>query len=99
MKKTISIRICTGTTCYVMGASDLLTLEDHIPEHLKAPVSISGSTCLGMCKYIPGISKSDTEQKPPFVEINGKIMGQATIKKVIEAAQAEFTGADYAYNK
>ncbi|MBI9105642.1 MAG: hypothetical protein JEZ04_02800 [Spirochaetales bacterium] len=99
MEKTINIRICTGTTCYVMGASDLLTLEDFIPEHLKYHVKISGSTCLGMCRQPSGDSQSPNRLKSPFVEVDGKIIEQATIEKILIAVEAEFAGVIYADNE
>lgn len=89
--KEISVQICTGTTCYVMGASDLLTLEDYIPAHQTQFVKISGSTCLGLCR--------ENRLKPPFVKICGKIMAQATVARVLEAINVEFEGTNYAYNE
>lgn len=80
MEREISVEICTGTTCYVMGASDLLTIEDLIPKSLSGVVKISGSTCLGMCK--------ERSVKPPFVRVNGKLISKATVEKVMEAIHA-----------
>ena len=48
--KKIKVSICTGTTCYVMGASELLLLEELLPEELKDKVEIEGVTCLEKCK-------------------------------------------------
>ena len=90
-EKEISVQICTGTTCYVMGASDLLTLEDYIPARLRRTVKISGSTCLGICK--------ETGLKPPFVRIRGKLIARATIEKILEAVRAENEDTDYAYDE
>ena len=99
MGKTIDIRICTGTTCYVMGASDLLTLEEQLPEELKEHIRISGSTCLGYCKTETDDNKNTVLRKPPFVEVCGKLIEQATIEKIIEAAEKELSGAEHADNK
>lgn len=49
MNKKINIQICTGTSCYVMGASELLMLEDLLPESIKDNVVITGSPCFGLC--------------------------------------------------
>lgn len=76
MPEKIKIVICTGTHCFVMGGSDLLLLEDHIPESLKQHVSIEGSNCLGFCE-------DRTKGKAPFVEINGELLEQATIPKIL----------------
>jgi len=99
MKDTIDIRICTGTTCYVMGASDLLTLEDHIPDNLKSTVKISGSTCLGLCRQNPAGSSTVRHLKPPFVQVCGKTIEQATIQKILDKIAEESAGAGYADNK
>ncbi len=77
MSEEIKIIICTGTHCFVMGGSDLLLLEDHIPEELKDKVSIEGSSCLNYCE-------DRTKGKAPFVRINGNLMEQATIPKILK---------------
>ncbi len=87
----INIRICTGTTCYVMGASDLLTLEDYIPGINRNSIRISGATCLGFCR--------DKKLKPPFVEIDGEIISQADLEKVLEIIKAKTGGLSYADNE
>lgn len=77
MPEKIKIVICTGTHCFVMGGSDLLLLEDHIPEELKDKVCIEGSSCLTYCE-------DRTKGKAPFVKINGILMEQATIPKILK---------------
>lgn len=77
MEGKIKIIICTGTACFVMGGSELLLLEEHLPEHLKNHVEISGTTCIDYCK-------DDQNGKSPFVEIDGVVMSEATIPKVID---------------
>ena len=72
----IHIKICTGTTCFVMGGSDLLVLEDHLTEDLKTRVQIEGSNCLDWCK------KSESG-RPPFVQIQDEMMEEATIPKIL----------------
>ena len=42
----IRIRICLGTTCFVMGASKLQELERLMPPEWKDKVDISAQTCL-----------------------------------------------------
>jgi hypothetical protein len=82
-----------------MGASDLLTLEDHIPEHLRYHIKISGSTCLGMCRQNSSKNSSQKKLKPPFVEIDGTIIDQATIEKVLNTVEAELQGVTNAYDE
>lgn len=76
MSEKIKIVICTGTHCFVMGGSDLLMLEEHLPEELKDRVSIEGCSCLGFCE-------DRDKGKAPFVEINGELLGGATIPVIL----------------
>ncbi|MDC7126156.1 MAG: NAD(P)H-dependent oxidoreductase subunit E [Spirochaetales bacterium] len=80
----IDVTICTGTTCYVMGASDLLTLEETLPEKILNRVNITGTTCLNLCK--------NKEDKPPFVMVNEKIISKANLESVKKAIQQELSG-------
>ncbi|MDZ7776248.1 MAG: monomeric [FeFe] hydrogenase [Bacteroidales bacterium] len=74
----INVKICLGTTCYVMGASDLQMMKEFLPENLADKVLLCGSPCLDYC------FEQEVNGKPPFVEINGKVLGEATIEKVTE---------------
>ena len=73
----IKVSICTGTACYVMGASEILLLEESLSEDLKEMVEIEGITCLEKCK--------NTEcGKTPFVLVNDEVISDATLAKVLE---------------
>ena len=75
--KKITVSICTGTACYVMGASEILILEDSLPDELKELVEVEGLTCLEKCK--------NTEcGKAPFVLVNGEVIPDANLAKVLE---------------
>ena len=76
--KKIKVSICTGTTCYVMGASELLLLEEVLPAHLKDVVEIEGVTCLEKCKST-GIGNA----KAPFVLVDDELVSSATVQSVI----------------
>ncbi len=76
MDKKIKVNICSGTACFVMGSSDILLLEERLPEHLKDIVEIEGATCLGYCKDL-------SKGKAPFVVINGEVISSATLPMVI----------------
>ncbi len=73
----IKVSICTGTTCYVMGASELLLLEDELSEDIKEKVEIEGLTCLELCK-------GGSNSKAPYVLIDGEVHEEATLQSVIE---------------
>ncbi|MBI9068779.1 MAG: hypothetical protein JEZ09_15900 [Salinivirgaceae bacterium] len=76
----ITVKICRGTLCHVMGGSDLPLIPDFISEKIKPHVYFEGTTCLGFCNQDEGL-------KPPFVEVDGKIVSEATISKVIESIE------------
>ncbi len=76
------VTICTGTACFVMGGSELLLLEEQLPDDLKAITEIEGSPCIGTCKQSEfGKTQSD---HAPFVQIDDEVMEQANIQKIIE---------------
>jgi NADH:ubiquinone oxidoreductase subunit E len=70
MEKKLEIKICTGTTCYLFGSEELLSLPDMVPEHLKQWVEVTAVRCLEHCR--------DCHSKAPFVQINGETFAQAT---------------------
>ncbi len=73
----ITVKICRGTVCHVMGGSDLPLLSEFLPEELKNEVIVEGTTCFGSCN-------DNDEQKPPFAVVDGVIISEATFPKIIE---------------
>jgi NADH:ubiquinone oxidoreductase subunit E len=85
--KKITIEICIGTNCYVMGGVDLLELEDKLAPDIAQLVEIKGTPCIDTCFQ-------QSSQKPPFVRINGKVMAEATISKVKNAINLMLKGEE-----
>ena len=75
-KKKYEVVICSGTLCHVLGGSELPALGKYLPEEWKDIVEINGSSCMNHCK--------DTSMKPPFVEIDGYVIQEASIQKIID---------------
>ncbi len=73
--KIITIKICTGTLCHVMGGSNLPELAIYLPDSIRSSVEIKGMVCGQFCK--------DSTKKPPFVTIDDVLMEQASIEKII----------------
>ncbi|MBE6345545.1 MAG: hypothetical protein E7063_07700 [Spirochaetaceae bacterium] len=73
----IKVSICTGTACFVMGASEIILLEEELPEELKDRVEVEGVTCFEECK-------THENGKAPFVKVNGEIISEATLPKVLD---------------
>jgi len=76
MSAKVQVQICVGTACHIMGAADLITIEDLLAEPLRERVEIKGVTCIGLCK-------DETCGKPPFVIIDGETLSEATLDKVL----------------
>lgn len=77
----IDVSICTGTSCYVMGGSELLLLEEYLTPEQRGRVELKGVSCLDLChdaKY----------GKAPFVKVNGQPMDQASAQSVLERIDA-----------
>ncbi|GAB1432158.1 hypothetical protein MASR2M29_07830 [Spirochaetota bacterium] len=76
MSKKIRVLVCTGTACFVMGASDILLLEENLPEELKNRVELEGASCLGHCK-------NSSHGKAPFVMIDDELVSNASVLSVV----------------
>ena len=77
----IHVSICTGTSCYVMGGSELLLLEEYLTPEQRGRVELKGVSCLDLCR-------DGKHGKAPFVKINGQSMDQASAQGVLERIDA-----------
>ena len=74
----IKVEICCGTACYLLGAANMMDLENQLPAELRGRVEVEAKTCLGLCE-------KENLGGAPYVRINGsEIMAQATPEKVLE---------------
>lgn len=69
-----------GTTCFVMGASELQELEELIPEKFGNSVEIQGVTCLDYCSRC-------SESQAPYVLVDDEVVNKATVEKVMEVIE------------
>lgn len=75
--KKVTVEICCGTACYLLGAAKLLNLETMIPAEWKEYVQIKALPCLNLCE-------SSKLGNAPFVRLNqSEIMSEATIDKLV----------------
>lgn len=72
----IQVTICTGTACFVMGASELMLLTEKLPDELKDAVELKGSTCMGECK-------GSKNGRPPYIKIDDEVIHSANVADVI----------------
>lgn len=82
MQETITVKICVSTYSYVMGGASLMGIMQEIPERLKNNIKVEGSLNL-----VGG--NEDTGAKPPYAEVNGVFMEEATIEKIIQRIDEE----------
>ena len=78
-QKKIEVKVCLGTTCFVMGGGNLQELNEIIPKKYGDKVEVSGSNCLGLCSIKWEYSKA------PYVKIDEDIIEEATVEKVLKA--------------
>lgn len=78
----VEIRICMGTTCFVMCNADLQELENEIDSSLLPYLDISGSACLGLCK-------DSNYHKSPCATINGKMIENVNKLKILTSIVEE----------
>jgi len=86
MDKKISVKICCGTYCHVMGGADLQMPEEIIPAHLLKDTDFRYSTCMGRCRE---------QAKPPYAEINGTIMEEASKEKIVTELENIYKAVNY----
>lgn len=76
MEEQIRITVCCGTTCHLMGSSEILIYKKDIEEKFHNRVVIYGSPCLGNCKEYAAASA-------PFVKVGQEIICQASVEKLV----------------
>ena len=74
----IQVKICMGTTCFVMGAAHLQELVELLPEKYPDMVEVSGVTCLELC------SQESQYTNAPYVMVNDDVIADATVEKVLK---------------
>ena len=74
----ITVKVCTGTTCFVMGGANLQELNETISEKYGDKVELTASNCLGLCSINWEYSKA------PYVKVNEEVVSEATADKVLE---------------
>jgi NADH:ubiquinone oxidoreductase subunit E len=72
----LTVEICMGTSCHLMGAQDLISILESLPASQREQVEIKGVTCFKNCG------------KGPSVRINGELISNATPDRLLEIIQA-----------
>lgn len=79
MEKKINVKVCLGTTCFVMGSSNLQELIETVPVKYGDKVEVLGVPCLGLCSIDWEFSRA------PYVKVDEDVVYEATVEKVLIA--------------
>ncbi len=82
MEKKVELEICLGTLCFIMGGSAFEMISESLPEDLMGKVLVKGMNCPGYCN-MPKYGRA------PFVKVNGELIAEANIQKVIAKMREE----------
>ncbi len=77
----INVKVCLGTTCFVMGSSNLQELIETVPAKYGEKVDVLGVPCLGLCSIDWEYSRA------PYVKVNDEVIYEATVEKVLTAIE------------
>jgi len=81
----ITLQICQGTTCYIMGAAQITSTCLRLPDDLRGKVRVTGCRCLGLCR-------DGAFGGAPYVKIDDEIFAQATPESILAALRAKTGG-------
>lgn len=82
----ITVKICSGTTCFIMSGNNLNDLAEMIKAKYGDKVEVMGSNCLGQC--------SNAHSKAPFVKINDTVISEVTPEKLMTEIEKRINGND-----
>lgn len=77
----IEVKVCLGTTCFVLGRSNLQELNEIVPKKYGEQVSVISCPCLGVC------SINWEHSKAPYAKVNDEIISEATVEKILETIE------------
>lgn len=77
----INVKVCLGTTCFVMGSSNLQELIETVPNKYGDDVDVLGVPCLGLCSIDWEYSRA------PYVKVDDEVVYEATVEKVMNAIE------------
>lgn len=78
----LKVIICSGTACFVMGGSELLLVEDELPEAWRGRVSVEAAPCLDFCKR-------RSCGRAPFVKVGDEELSCATMPALLSLIGAK----------
>lgn len=83
--KKIDVKICMGTTCFIMCNSELEEIEKEIEPETAQYVRISGTSCLNLCKNVE-------YRIIPCATVDGEIIENVDKTKLLAAIKNAVAG-------
>ena len=74
----VTVKICAGTSCFVMGAAQIQALEFNPPEDIADKIELVEVRCMNLCK-----DTATKYNRGPFVTVNDELIEEATFEKVV----------------
>ena len=74
----IKVRICVGTSCFVMGSAQIQSLEFNAPADIADKIEIVEERCMNLYKDI-----ARKRNHGPFVYIDDELIEEASYEKVV----------------
>ena len=79
----IKVKICQGTTCFVMGGDTIKSIHDVLAVKYANEVEIIPVRCLEICH------EADSFSQAPYVYIDDEVVPAATAEKVISVIESK----------
>ena len=74
----VTVKICSGTSCFVMGAAQIQALEFTPPADIDDKIELVEVRCMNFCKDI-----KTKYNRGPFVMVGDELVEEATYEKVV----------------
>ena len=79
----IKVKVCQGTTCFVMGGNVVKSIFDTITEKYGNEVEVEAVRCLETCHVADAFSKA------PYVYVDDEIVSSANVQKVVNLIESK----------
>lgn len=79
----IKVKVCQGTTCFVMGGSTIKSIVDTLTEKYGDKVEVVSVRCFEKCH------EADSFSKAPYVYVDDEIISAVNLEKVISTIESK----------
>lgn len=74
----LDIQLCSGTSCHLMGCSDLKELVESLPVDIQQKISLTIVSCLGHCEKGPNVKLAETI----YHKVTPKLLKELILSKI-----------------